>query len=154
LFTDIVGSTEQAAALGDQRWRRLLDRHDRLARAEVERFPGPLVKSTGTASWPPSRRPRGRLVCLWPDCWLGAVGLAIGSAIHPGAIEFRDDDIGGIGGHRGSGLGQAGDHQVVVTEPFATSSRHRPGVPPAGAVGLRGLPGDWELFAASARWQR
>jgi hypothetical protein len=47
LFTDIVGSTEQAATLGDQRWRRLLDRHDRVARAEVERFHGRFVKSTG-----------------------------------------------------------------------------------------------------------
>jgi class 3 adenylate cyclase len=116
LFTDIVGSTQQAAALGEQRWRRLLDRPGRLARAEVERFRGPLVQSTGTAAWPPSRRPPGRLVCLGLTAGLGAVGLAIGSAIHPDGIEFRDVDIGGIGVHIAArGLGQAGDHQVVVT---------------------------------------
>ena len=47
LFTDIVGSTEQAAALGDQGWHRLLDQHDALARAEVERARGRFVKTTG-----------------------------------------------------------------------------------------------------------
>jgi dihydrofolate reductase len=47
LFTDIVRSTERAAAIGDQRWRRLLDRHDEVARTEVDRFRGRLVKSTG-----------------------------------------------------------------------------------------------------------
>jgi class 3 adenylate cyclase/dihydrofolate reductase len=153
LFTDIVGSTEQAAALGDQEWRRLLDRHDRVARAEVERFRGRFVKSTGDGILATFDAPTRALRCAFGlNAGLGDVGLAIRSAIHTGEIEFRDDDIGGIGVHIAArALAQAGDREVVVTRTVrdlvtGTDLAFRP----LGAVGLRGIPGEWELFAASA----
>src|SRR5512133_2110794 len=100
LFTDIVGSTQQAAALGDQGWRRLLDRHDRVARTEVERFRGRLVKSTGDGTLATFDAPTRALRCAFGlNAGLGDFGLTIRSAIHTGEIEFRDDDIGGIGAH-------------------------------------------------------
>ena len=58
LFTDLVGSTERAAALGDRRWHDLLQRHDAVVRRELERFGGREIKRTGTASWPPSTAQR------------------------------------------------------------------------------------------------
>jgi class 3 adenylate cyclase/dihydrofolate reductase len=153
LFTDIVGSTEQAAALGDQEWRRLLDRHDRVARAEVERFRGRFVKSTGDGILATFDAPTRALRCAFGlNAGLGDFGLAIRSAIHTGEIEFRDDDIGGIGVHIAArALAQAGDREVVVTRTVrdlvtGTDLAFRP----LGAVGLRGIPGEWELFAASA----
>ena len=153
LFTDIVGSTEQAAALGDQRWRQLLDRHDRVARAEVERFRGRFVKSTGDGILATFDAPTRALRCAFGlDAAVGDFGLAIRSAIHTGEIEIRAEDVGGIGVHIAArALAEAGDRQVVVTRTvrdLATGTDLA--FSPLGAVGLRGVPGEWELFAASA----
>jgi class 3 adenylate cyclase/dihydrofolate reductase len=153
LFTDIVGSTEQAAALGDQGWRRLLDRHDRVAHAEVERFRGRFVKSTGDGILATFDAPTRALRCAFGlNAGLGDIGLAIRSAIHTGEIEFRDDDIGGIGVHIAArALAQAGDREVVVTRTVRDLVTGTDlAFSPLGAVGLRGIPGEWELFAASA----
>jgi class 3 adenylate cyclase/dihydrofolate reductase len=153
LFTDIVGSTQQAAALGDQGWRRLLDRHDRVARAEVERFRGHFVKSTGDGILATFDAPTRALRCAFGlNAGLGDFGLAIRSAIHTGEIEFRDDDIGGIGVHIAARvLAQAGDREVVVTRTVRDLVTGTDlAFSPLGAVGLRGIPGEWELFAASA----
>jgi class 3 adenylate cyclase/dihydrofolate reductase len=153
LFTDIVGSTQQATALGDQRWRRLLDRHDRAARVEVERFRGRFVKSTGDGILATFDAPTRALRCAFGlNGTLGDLGLAIRSAIHTGEIEIRDDDVGGIGVHIAArALAQASDREVVVTR---TVRDLVTGTDLAfislGAVGLRGIPGEWELFAASA----
>lgn len=153
LFTDIVGSTAQAAALGDQGWRRLLDRHDEVARAEVERFRGRFVKSTGDGILATFDAPTRALRCAFGlNAGLGDVGLAIRSAIHTGEIEFRDDDIGGIGVHIAArALALAGHGQVVVTRTVRDLVTGTDlAFSPLGAVGLRGIPGEWELFAASA----
>jgi class 3 adenylate cyclase len=153
LFTDIVGSTEQAAALGDQGWRRLLDRHDRVARAEVERFRGRFVKSTGDGILATFDAPTRALRCAFGlNAGLGDFGLTIRSAIHTGEIEFRDDDIGGIGVHIAArALAQAGDGEVVVTRTVRDLVTGTDlAFSPLGAVGLRGVPGEWELFTASA----
>jgi class 3 adenylate cyclase/dihydrofolate reductase len=153
LFTDIVGSTEQAAALGDQGWRRLLDRHDRVAHAEVERFRGRFVKSTGDGILATFDAPTRAVRCAFGlNAGLGDFGLAIRSAIHTGEIEFRDDDIGGIGVHIAArALAQAGDREVVVTRTVRDLVTGTDlAFTPLGAVGLRGIPGEWELFAASA----
>ena len=153
LFTDIVGSTEHAAAVGDQRWRRLLDRHDEVARLEVDRFGGRLVKSTGDGILATFDAPTRALRCAFAltDA-LGDVGLRIRSAIHTGEIEIRDDDVGGIGVHIAArALAQAADREVVVTRTvrdLATGTDLAFGA--LGSVSLRGVPGDWELFTASA----
>jgi class 3 adenylate cyclase/dihydrofolate reductase len=153
LFTDIVGSTQQAATLGDQGWRRLLDRHDRVARAEVERFRGRFVKSTGDGILATFDAPTRALRCAFGlKAGLGDFGLVIRSAIHTGEIEFRDDDIGGIGVHiTARALARAGDREVIVTRTVRDLVTGTDlAFSPLGAVGLRGIPGEWELFAASA----
>jgi class 3 adenylate cyclase len=153
LFTDIVGSTEQAAALGDQRWRRLLDRHDRVTRAEVERFRGRFIKSTGDGILATFDAPTRALRCAFGlNAALGDVGVAIRSAIHTGEIEIRDDDVGGIGVHIAArALGHAGDGEVVVTRTVRDLATGTDLVfSSLGAVGLHGIPGEWELFAATA----
>lgn len=153
LFTDIVRSTEQAAELGDQRWRRLLDRHDRTAREEVERFRGHFVKSTGDGILATFDAPTRALRCAFGfNAACGDLGLAIRAAIHTGEIEIRDEDVGGIGVHIAArALGQAGDREVVVTRTVRDLVTGTDlAFTPLGAVGLRGIPGEWELFAASA----
>jgi len=152
LFTDIVRSTERAAAIGDQRWRRLLDRHDEVARREVDRFRGRLVKSTGDGILATFDAPTRALRCAFAltDA-LGDVGLEIRSAIHTGEIEIRDEDVGGIGVHIAArALTQAPDREVVVTRTvrdLATGTDLAFGS--LGSVSLRGVPGEWELFNVS-----
>jgi class 3 adenylate cyclase/dihydrofolate reductase len=152
LFTDIVRSTERAAAIGDQRWRRLLDRHDEVARTEVDRFRGRLVKSTGDGILATFDAPTRALRCAFAltDA-LGDVGLQIRSAIHTGEIEIRDDDVGGIGVHIAArALTRAPDREVVVTRTvrdLATGTDLAFGS--LGSVSLRGVPGEWELFTVS-----
>lgn len=153
LFTDIVRSTEQAADLGDQRWRRLLDRHDRIGREEVERFRGRFVKSTGDGILATFDAPTRALRCAFGfTAACGDLGLAIRSAIHTGEIEIRDEDVGGIGVHIAArALGEAGEREVVVTRTVRDLVTGTDlAFTPLGAVGLRGVPGEWELFATSA----
>jgi class 3 adenylate cyclase/dihydrofolate reductase len=154
LFTDIVDSTGRAAAQGDREWRRTLDRHDAAARAEVERWRGTLVKSTGDGILArfdsPSRAVRAALgLCQAAK----RLGIEIRAAVHTGEVEVRRDDLGGIGVHIASRvLAESGQGEVVVTRTVRdlvagvdVEFRSR------GTVSLRGVPGEWELFEASMR---
>jgi class 3 adenylate cyclase/dihydrofolate reductase len=152
MFTDIVESTARAAALGDRGWRQLLDRHDELARAEVERWHGQLVKSTGDGVLATFDAPTRALRCAFAlQRALAGQGLEIRVAIHCGEVELRGDDIGGIGIHIASrALAEAGDGQVLVTRTVRELATGTDLVfTSRGTVGLRGVPGQWELFEAS-----
>jgi class 3 adenylate cyclase len=152
LFTDIVDSTGRAATLGDREWRRLLDRHDRIASTDVERFRGHLVKSTGDGILATFDAPTRALRCAFELTGsLAEVGLSIRAAIHTGEIEIRGEDVGGIGVHIAArALAEAGEQQVIVTRTvrdLATGTDLA--FTPLGSVGLRGVPGEWDLFEAS-----
>jgi class 3 adenylate cyclase/dihydrofolate reductase len=152
LFTDIVESTSRAAAMGDREWRRLLDRHDELAVAEVARWKGRLVKSTGDGILARFDSPTRALRCaLALQGGMARLPIDIRAAIHSGEVELRDGDIGGIGVHIASRvLSAARPGEIVVTRTvrdLATGTdlvfrRLRTTV-------LRGVPGRWELFEAS-----
>jgi class 3 adenylate cyclase len=153
LFTDIVDSTGRAAAMGDRVWRQLVERHDRVGRAEVAKFRGRLVKTTGDGILATFDAPTRALRCAFGliEALRGS-GLGIRAAIHTGEIEVLDVDIGGIGVHVAARvLGQAGAGQVVVTRTvrdLATGTDL--GFRPLGSVSLRGVPGEWELFEVSS----
>ena len=153
MFTDIVDSTGKAAAIGDRSWRQLLDRHDQLARNEVERWHGQLVKTTGDGILATFDAPTRALRCAvgLRDA-LDDLGLHIRAAIHTGEIEMRAGDVGGIGVHIAArALTIAGDKQVVVTRTVRDLATGTDLVfAPLGSVSLRGMPGEWELFDASA----
>lgn len=153
LFTDIVDSTARAAEVGDREWRKLLDRHDQVSRAEVTRWHGTVVKTTGDGLLATFDAPTRALRCAFGlKESLAALGLRIRAAIHTGEIEMREGDIGGIGVHIASrALAEAGGDAVVVTRTvrdLATGTDLA--FKPLGSVGLRGVPGEWELFEASA----
>ena len=154
VFTDIVDSTGRAASLGDREWRRTLDRHDAAARVEVERWRGTLVKSTGDGILArfdsPSRAVRAAIgLCQATR----RMGIEIRAAIHTGEVEIRSEDLGGIGVHIASRvLSQAGAGEVVVTRTVRDLVTGTDvSFESKGAVSLRGVPGEWELFAASLR---
>ena len=152
MFTDLVDSTGRAAELGDRTWRRLIDRHDEVARSEVDRWMGRFVKSTGDGVLATFDAPTRALRCAFGlrDA-LARLGLEMRAAIHTGEIEVRDSDVGGIAIHIAArALGSASANQVVVTRTvldLATGTDLS--FAPLGSVSLRGVPGEWELFAAS-----
>ncbi len=152
LFTDLVDSTGRAVDLGDRAWRQLIDRHDELARSEVNRWTGQFVKSTGDGVLATFDAPTRALRCAFDlrDA-IGRLGLEMRVAIHTGEIELRGEDIGGIAVHMAArALGVAGAGEVVVTRTvrdLATGSDLA--FAAKGSVSLRGIPGRTELFAAS-----
>ena len=150
LFTDICGSTERAAALGDSRWRNLLDAHDREVRNQLERFGGREIKTTGDgflASFDgPARSIRCAKAIIQATQRLG-VDLRVG--IHTGECEVREHDLGGLAVHIAARIGaRAQPNEVlasgtvkdlVVGSDIEFESR--------GEHELKGVPGVWKLFS-------
>jgi class 3 adenylate cyclase len=152
LFTDIVASTERAREVGDQRWRELLDTHDRLARELVRREGGRLVKTTGDGILAIFEGPGRAIRCaaaLREE--LRPTGLDIRAGLHTGEVERRGDDVGGIAVHIGARImAVAAPGEVLVSRTvrdlvagsgIALESR--------GTHALRGVGDDWPLFAVS-----
>jgi len=153
VFTDIVDSTRRAVDLGDRAWRDLLDRHDLVARREVERFGGRVVKTTGDGLLATFDGPARAVRCAHGlAAAMGADGLPIRAGVHTGEIELRDDDIGGIGVHIGARVGaKAGPGEVLVSRTvkdlvagsgivFADRGVHE----------LKGVPDEWQLYAVTS----
>ena len=149
LFTDIVGSTERAAELGDRGWRDLLDTHDELAGRLVERWGGRLVKTTGDgilAIFDGPGRAIGCAATLRDE--LRGIGTQIRPGLHAGEVELRGDDVGGIAVNiaaRIMATANAGEIVVsrTVRDLVAGSDvvlQDRDGQQ------LRGVGGEWELF--------
>jgi class 3 adenylate cyclase/pimeloyl-ACP methyl ester carboxylesterase len=152
LFTDIVGSTNQAGRLGDRRWRELLAVHDDTARRVVEEFQGQLVKTTGDGILATFDGPgRGiRCAAAFRD-ELRGIGLQIRAGLHTGEVELRDGDIGGIAVHlaarvmavAGSGeiLTSRTVRDLVVGANITVEDR--------GSHALKGINDPWQLFAVT-----
>ncbi|HKG35941.1 MAG TPA: adenylate/guanylate cyclase domain-containing protein [Solirubrobacterales bacterium] len=150
LFTDIVGSTERAAAEGDRRWRLLLEEHDRLARAVVERQRGRLVKSTGDGLLASFEGPaRAIQAAVELRARLRPLDLGVRAGVHTGECERIGDDLGGIAVHIGARVSaQAGPGEVLVSQTvrdLVVGSGIE--FEDRGAATLKGVPGEWRLFA-------
>jgi class 3 adenylate cyclase/dihydrofolate reductase len=152
LFADVVDSTGRAAVMGDRAWRKLLEEHQRVVRAEVERWNGRNVEFTGDGVMAIFDAPTRALRCAF-GLVEAARGLGIETRVglHTGEVERRETGIAGIAIHIAARLlGPASGGQVVVTRTVrdlatGTGLTFRP----LGRVELRGVPGDWELFEAS-----
>ena len=150
VFTDIVGSTERAALLGDDRWRDLLDNHDTIVRHELQRFGGREVNTAGDGFVATFSSPSAALACA--DELVDAVrvlGIEVRVGIHAGEVEVRGADVAGMAVHIGARVaGLAGPSEVLVSSTLrdiVTGSRHR--FAERGESALRGVPGEWRLYA-------
>jgi class 3 adenylate cyclase/pimeloyl-ACP methyl ester carboxylesterase len=150
VFTDIVGSTQRAAALGDDRWHALLDNHDNVVRHELERFRGIEVNTVGDGFVAMFRSPSVALDCA--DAVVEAVrplGIEVRVGIHAGEVEVRGDDIAGMAVHIGARVAaQAGPSEVLVSSTvreIVTGSRRL--FDDRGEHELKGVPGRWRVFA-------
>ncbi len=150
LFTDIVGSTERAAALGDQRWRELLTSHHALVRKELARFRGREIDTAGDGFLATFDGPARAIRCA--SAIRDAVkdlGIEIRAGLHTGECEVMGDKLGGIAVHIGAriaSLAKPGEIMVssTVKDLVAGSGLEFEG---RGPHALKGIPGEWRLFA-------
>jgi streptogramin lyase len=141
MFTDMVGSTEVAAELGDRRWRELLARHHRMVRAELRRFGGREIDTAGDGFFATFDRPAQGIRCAWSVAErVRELGIEVRAGLHVGEAELMGKQVGGVAVHVGARIGaQAGPGEVLV------SGTIRELVPGAGIQfedrGLRNLKG-------------
>jgi class 3 adenylate cyclase len=153
LFSDIVGSTQLAGELGDERWRKILDAHDEVARASVGRFGGQLIKMTGDGVLATFDGPGRAILCgiaLRED--LRKIGAEIRVGLHTGEIELRRDDVGGMTVHIAARvMAEAGPGEVLVSGTVRDLlSGSDIALEDRGAHHLKGIAGVWPLFAAAS----
>ena len=152
MFTDIVDSTRSAAEMGDQQWRRLLDSHDRIAKQSVEKHRGNLIKTTGDGILATFDGPGRAVRCALALETAGKqIGLPLRAGLHTGEIELRGRDVGGIAVHAAARvMAHCAPGEVLVSR-VVTDLVAGAGLKFAerGSHELKGLPGRWDLFAAS-----
>jgi class 3 adenylate cyclase len=151
LFTDIVDSTKRAAAVGDERWRSLLEAHDRAVRAEMERFRGREVKTTGDGFLAvfdgPARAIRSAVAIR--DS-LRALGLEIRVGLHTGEVELTDADVRGIAVHIGARIAALAEAGEILVSSTVKDLVIGSGIPfeDRGLHDLKGVPDQWRVFRA------
>ncbi len=151
LFTDIVDSTAQAAALGDRRWRELREQHDRVVRSQLARHRGREVKTMGDGFLATFDGPARAVRCARAVCeTVGSLGLDVRAGLHTGEVELDRDDVSGLAVAIGARIGSlAGAGEVLA------SSTVKDLVVGSGLVfddrgehELRGVPDRWRVYAA------
>jgi class 3 adenylate cyclase len=150
LFTDMVASTQHAAAAGDERWRAVLHRFGEITAEHAQRFGGTVVKSTGDGHLTTFDGPTQAIRCaeaLRADA--ETLGIQIRASIHTGECELLDTDIGGLAVHIAARiLGHAGAGEILVSRTVRDLVvGSGTGFEDRGSVELRGVPGTWQLLA-------
>jgi class 3 adenylate cyclase len=152
MFTDIVGSTEVASRLGDRDWRDLLGRHHAIARAEIARFRGREINTAGDGFIATFDGPARAVRCAGAmRNALQPLGIEIRAGVHTGEIELDGDDVGGIAVHicaRVAAAAAAGETLVSSTVKDLVSGAGL-AFTDRGSHALKGVPGEWRLFAAA-----
>jgi class 3 adenylate cyclase len=153
LFTDIVGSTERAAELGDQRWRALLEEHHVLVRREIMRFRGHEVKTVGDGFLATFDGPARAIRCARSMVEaLRPLGLEIRAGLHTGECERMGGDVGGIDVHIGARIAASAQPGEVLVSSTVRDLVAGSGLRFAdrGTRILKGVPEEWRLFAVEA----
>jgi len=153
LFTDIVDSTRRAAEMGDRDWHALLDAHDAVVRSQLARYRGREVNTSGDGFLATFDGPQRAIRCAMSirDA-VQTLGIQVRAGLHTGECEVRGDDIGGIGVHIGARVSAlAGPNEVLVSSTLrdlvigsGLEFEER------GAHELKGVPGEWRLFAVAS----
>jgi pimeloyl-ACP methyl ester carboxylesterase len=149
LFTDIVGSTEKAAALGDSRWRELLEEHNNAVRAELARFRGREVKSLGDGFLATFDGPARAIHCAQSIITaLRPLEIPIRAGIHTGEVEIADNDIRGIAVHITSRVASLGGADDIVVSRTIKDLVAGSGITfqDFGTHVLKGIPDAWQLY--------
>ena len=150
LFTDLVGSTERAAELGDRRWRAVLEKHHDVVRRELARWRGREVDTAGDGFLATFDGPARAIRCARGIvAAVRALGFEIRAGVHTGEVEVVGDKLAGIAVHTGARVaGEALAGEVLVSSTvkdlvagsgieFEERGEHE----------LKGVPGTWRLYA-------
>ncbi|MBI3647772.1 MAG: adenylate/guanylate cyclase domain-containing protein [Actinobacteria bacterium] len=152
LFTDIVGSTQHAARLGDKEWTRLVERHNDTVRKQLERFRGREIDTAGDGFLATFDGPaRGVRCALEATRAVQPLGLEIRAGVHTGEVELAGEKVRGLAVHIGARVAAlAGAGEILV------SSTVKDLVAGSGLIfeergehALKGVPGVWRVFAAA-----
>jgi class 3 adenylate cyclase/pimeloyl-ACP methyl ester carboxylesterase len=149
LFTDIVGSTERAATLGDAAWKVLREAHDELLRSHIESFGGRLIDTAGDGALATFDGPARAIYCA---CGIrdaaASLGLSIRAGLHTGEIELMNDGIGGLAVHIGARVAALAEADEVLVSaavpPLVAGSAIR--FTPRGIHELKGIPDQWVVY--------
>ena len=153
LFTDIVGSTERAAELGDRGWRELLERHHALVRREVGRLRGEEKDTAGDGFFATFDGPARAIRCAQAVVdGVRELGLDVRAGVHTGECELHDAKVAGIAVSIGARVAAlAGPGEVLVSQTvkdLVAGSGLEFG--DRGAHLLKGVPGEWRVYAVAA----
>ena len=150
LFTDIVGSTEKAVALGDNRWRDLLDSHHATIRRNLTRFRGNEVKSTGDGILATFDGPARGVRCARTIAEeIKPLGINVRAGLHTGECEMMGEDVGGIAVHIGARVAALASADEVLVSSTVKDLVAGSGLRFAdrGSHSLKGIPGEWHIYA-------
>jgi pimeloyl-ACP methyl ester carboxylesterase len=152
MFTDIVGSTERAAELGDARWCELLASHHAAIRSELTRFRGREIKTLGDGFLATFDGP-ARAVRCGQAIAQGAqsLGIDVRIGVHTGEVELIGQDVGGIAVHIAARVGELADNGEVLASSTVKDLVAGSGIRfvDRGATTLKGIDDEWRLFAAA-----
>jgi class 3 adenylate cyclase len=152
LFTDIVGSTEHQARLGDQAYREVLNQHDAIAKRLIERCNGRFVHGTGDGLLATFNAPTDAISCANAiRDGMTSIDLTVRAGVHTGEIEIRGDDISGISVNIASRIADRASANEILTSDLTRQLMIGSQVQfeGRGDFELKGVPGAWPLFAAS-----
>jgi class 3 adenylate cyclase len=152
MFTDIVGSTEKAAALGDRAWRDMVERHHVVVRRQLDRFRGREVDTAGDGFFATFDGPARAIRCAEAirDA-VGALGMDVRIGLHTGECELLGDKISGIAVNTGARVGaEAGAGEILVSRTVVDLVAGA-GITfeDRGTHALKGIPGEWQLYAVA-----
>jgi len=152
LFIDLVSATKTAAALGDQRWVEVLRRYRAIVRRELARYHGREIETSGDGFLASFDGPTRAMRCAFAvrDA-VGVLGLEVRAGLHSGECEVVDEKIGGIAVHIGARVAASAEtgevlvsstvRDLVIGSAFRFTDR--------GLHALKGVPGEWRLYAAA-----
>jgi class 3 adenylate cyclase len=150
LFTDIVGSSEHAAALGDRAWRELLAAHNVLVRGQLARFRGREVNTTGDGFIASFDGPARAIRCACAIAeGVRELGIETRAGVHTGECELVNGNVAGIAVHTGARIADSADPGQVLVSSTVKELVAGSGLrfDDLGARELKGIPGEWRLFA-------
>ncbi len=153
LFTDIVGSTERAAQLGDHLWKDVLERHHQTVRAMLARYRGEEVATAGDGFIATFDGPGRAVRCAEATIdALRALDLEIRAGVHTGEIERMGDYIGGMAVHVGARVCALAEASEILVSPTVRDLTVGSGISfeSVGERALKGVPDPWELFRVVA----
>lgn len=152
LFTDIVQSTERAAGLGDHRWRDVLESHHAIVRRELTRFRGREVDTAGDGFLASFDQPANAISCA--RAVVGSVrqlGIEIRASVHTGECERIGDSLRGIAVHIGARIAATAEPSEILVSSTVKDLVAGSGIEfsDRGTRALKGIPGQWHVFAVS-----